>query len=99
MRRNKKIKKRQSEALERLLKTEAVLRDARKLIDAAGMAMTWRRVKTHGIEIAHVLIDDLHGTRLLEWWPSNETWYARSDGTRGKCPDIDAAVWIADQKR
>jgi hypothetical protein len=33
----------------------------------------------------HVMVDDRRGKRILDWWPSNGTWYKESSGSKGKC--------------
>lgn len=47
----------------------------------------------------HVMLNDLDGRRLLNWWPTKGRYWIQNTGEKGVCPDIDTAVWLADQKR
>jgi hypothetical protein len=77
---------------------EQILREAQGLVKAAAMAIRWSRVSAHQNVFLHVMLDDLDGRRLLNWWPRKEA-IGALDGSRGECPDIDTAVWLADMKR
>ena len=44
----------------------------------------------------HIMLNDSKtGARLLEWWPTNGTWFCKRAGERGKSKDATEVVQIA----
>jgi len=56
-------------------------------------AMTSRRGKKN---CWHVMFNDSKtGARILDWWPTNGTWFCKRTGERGKSKDAEEVVQIA----
>ncbi len=92
-------KERQRQSIEKAQQHETALREAASLVESAGMLLKWSHCQSGPTTFLHVMLNDLDGSRLLNWYPSSGKWKSPKDRTAGECDDIDTAVWIADQKR
>ena len=84
----------------RLAATKDMLTNAQGLATSQRLVLRWSLVRcSRFTTMMHVMIEDAQtGQRLLNWWPSNGTW-TNTKGGKGKCDDVDTALYFAVQER
>lgn len=77
---------------------DAAAEDAmRALCEARGLSLRvgvfHSNQKRHVRLVAHVMVEDAGGARLVDWWPATGTW--KAGGERGVLPEAAAVVELA----